>query len=120
MAAEGHRGFHPLVVVVDRAGPLLLVGRAEVALAIAHDEQALDAGVVRPLRELAELGAVRRLVLEELVHVLDGPDAEAARRRGEVERVELGLGAALQVAVQRPLRQRDLKQRLGGWVLPDA
>src|SRR5690606_20839119 len=80
MAAERGRGFDPFVVVLDRAGARGRVRIAEIAFAVAHDQQALDPFAGRAPLELREEGPVARLVEEELVDVLDRLDAERALR----------------------------------------
>ena len=89
VAAEELRPLDPAVVVLDRLLPLLLVGVAERALAVAHDEHAADAVVVRDLLQVLQVAVVLLLVLVELVDVLDGVDAVVLLGDlGELERVE--------------------------------
>ena len=76
VAAEEFGGVGPLVVVLDRLLAFLLVGVAEPPLVVAHDQHAAHAEVVAALLHLGEVGLVGGLVLEELVDVLDGVDAE--------------------------------------------
>ena len=105
MAAEVLGPLGPPLVVLDRLRPLLLVGVAEVALAVAHDEDAGHLVVVGHLLQVGEVRPVLLLVLVELVDVLDALDAVLlGTDLGELERVEL-VGALLaeERPVQRPL-----------------
>jgi hypothetical protein len=110
VAAEELRGFDPAVMVLDRLRPRRGVGIAQVPFAVAHDEQALHAVVLGPLLHLTQVRRVLRLVLEELVDVLDGLDVELlACADGEVEVVHLLRAERL---VKRPLCERDAESRL--------
>ena len=107
MAAEALGRLDPGMVVLDCLGAGLVVGVAEVAEAVAHQEQVLHAFVGRPPGEIGQVVGVFGLVLEELIDVLDGVDAELlAGRPREVEVVEL---AGEDRLVQRPFRERDAK-----------
>src|SRR5690606_27990175 len=70
--------------------------------------------ILGALRELGEVLLVLRLVLEELVHVLDRLDAETASRLREIEVVEL---LAKEGAVKRPLGKRDLVEAIARLLL---
>ena len=101
MAPEKLGCIEPLAVVVHR---LLALGRiriANVALAIAHDQQALYALIGRALFHFAEIIRVLRLVHEELVHVLHCVDAVFRGDLGEIEIINL---ARAQLPIDRPLR----------------
>ena len=108
MAPEKLGCIEPLAVVVHR---LLALGRiriAYVALAIAHDQQALYALIGRALFHFAEIIRVLRLVHEELVHVLHCVDAVFRGDLGEIEIINL---ARAQLPIDRPLRERNLQLR---------
>ena len=90
--------------------PTVFVRVAQAAFAVAHDEHAPHPFAVGARLHLAQVGRVLRPVHEELIHVLDGLDVEAAGGLREVEVVEL---AAEEGRVERPFGQRDLEQRLG-------
>jgi hypothetical protein len=102
VAPESVRGVEPLDVVLDGAGAGGVVGIAQVALAVAHDEQAPDAGVVGARAQVGEIGGVLGAVLEELVDELarfepvalagDGREVEVVERAVEVLLVERPLG----------------------------
>src|SRR5262249_14156225 len=110
VAAEEFGGLDPLVMVLDGGLAFLVVGGAEVALAVAHDQDAADAVVVAALLQLLQILLVAGLVLEELVDVLDGGDVIVLLRDGG--EVEVGHLLAEEALVERPLRQRDLEERL--------
>ena len=110
VAAEERRGVEPLQVVLHRLRALRFLRRSQVALAVAHDEQALHALARGPLLHFAEVGMVLRLVLEHLVHVLDAVDAHRAGDLREFEIIErLGAGALEEALVQRPLGEPDFE-----------
>ena len=110
VAAQPLRRLDPRVVLLDRRGAGLVIGVAEVAEAVAHDQDVRHALVGRPLGEVGDVVGVLGLVLEELVDVLDPVDAELLLRRPrEVEVVEL---AREERVVERPLGERDFECRL--------
>ena len=86
VAAQSLGRLGPGVVIFDGLGAGLGFGVAEVAQAVAHDQQVLHAGIGRPAGQVGEVVGVLGLVLEELVDVLDCRDAEllaaAAGSRG--------------------------------------
>ena len=109
MTAEERRRLDPLVVVLDGTGTGPGVRVAEVAFTIAHEQQTSNAMVVAATLELAEPAAIGRFVHEEPVHILDGIDAEPSF--GEQRKVERVEGAAEEATIERPLRERDRKER---------
>ncbi len=76
VAVEGFGRFDPLIVVFNGLAPTVFVGVAQVAFAVNHDEQSFHADITGAFFEFGEVGGVLRLVLEKLIHVLDGIDAE--------------------------------------------
>jgi hypothetical protein len=105
VAAEEARGRDPAEVVLGRLPPRGVVGVAELALGVAHDQEAFHAGVVRAALHVGEIIEVDRALLEEGVHVLDGVEPELfPRERREVARVER---AGANRPVQRPLGEGD-------------
>ena len=110
MAAQVLRRLDPLVMVLDRLGPLGQAGVPQVPLAVDHDQQQLHPHIPRPLLQLIEVSGVARLVLEELIHKLHGMNAKLLfRHLGKIEVVEL---SSKNGPMQRPLGERDFKQGL--------
>jgi hypothetical protein len=95
-------------VVLHGGLPLGVVRIAEVALAVAHDEHLGDALTLGARVHFREEGRVLGLVLEELVDVLDGVDADRFRDLGEIEVLHRPLEQRL---IDGPLRERDLVER---------
>ena len=97
----------PLVWLL--VGVYLILGCAEGALAVAHDQQAAHAEVFAARVQLGEEGGVAGLVLVERVDVFDGVNAVVLfRGLGEVDGFELAFAVR---AVQRPLSEGDLEGR---------
>lgn len=106
MAAEILGPLDPAIVVLHGLLPLLFVGVTELAFAVAHDQQALDAGVVGPRLQFLQRRVVVLLVLVELIDVLDGVDAELLLRDlREIHRIGLLVEEG---PVERPLGERYL------------
>jgi Fe-S cluster assembly protein SufD len=63
-------------MVFDRLGAGCGLWVAQVAEAVAHDQNVRHTLVGRPLGEVCQVGRILGLVLEEPVHILDGGDAE--------------------------------------------
>ena len=86
--------------------------KTDVALAIAHDDEALHAVIGGALLHLAQVFPILRLVHEEGVHVFESLDLVLGGDLGEIEIVDL---ARAQVLDQRPLGERDAEEGfLGG------
>ena len=83
------------------------VGSSEIALAVAHDQQAAHTFTVAAPLHLCDVGRVLGPVEKELVDVLDSLDTELACRARKVEMIQ---PAPEKVTVERPLGQRDLEQ----------
>jgi len=128
VAPQRRGGVDPCLVVLDGLGALHLVGGAQIALGVDHDQDAGDPVVVGPLLEILQIGGVPGLILEELVDELDGLDP--VRLAGDNREVEVGQLPLEEGVIQRPLGQRDLEVanfagagfagRLGGDALPEA
>ncbi|MEZ5384475.1 MAG: hypothetical protein R3F13_03050 [Prosthecobacter sp.] len=111
VAAECGGGVEPLEVVLDGFGALRVVGIAEIAFAVAHDEQAFHAFAFLALLHFAQVGGVGGLVEEHLIYILHTIDPEAAGYFAEVEvLVAFGVAFAKDALIQRPFRQRDLER----------
>ena len=106
MASKKLRSVDPFTMIVDRLHPLCSVGMTDVPLAVAHDEQTLDAQICRTHFHFAEIDFVGGLIHEELIDVLDREDSMIRRDFREIEIVDL---AGLQFTIDCPLSQRNLK-----------
>ena len=98
-------------VLLNRLPALGGVGLSKIAFAINHDQHVLHPFARRAVVHLGEVFPILRLVHEELVHVLEAVDAEATRRFGEIQVVQMRLRPLEEPAVQRPLGQRNTIKR---------
>ena len=108
VTAEPLGGLDPREMILDRLGAGGGIGIAEVAEAIAHDQDVRHTLVLRPLGEVCQVGRILCLVLEELVDVFDRVDPELLL--GGVGKIEVVEFAGEDGAVQRPFRQRDAEE----------
>ena len=105
VAAECFGGFDPFEVIFNSLTAFGFVGVTEVSFAVDHDQQLFDAGVGSAFVEFGEVGGVFGFVLEELVDVFDGVDAEFLfGGGGEVEVIKF---SAEDGAVERPFGKGD-------------
>jgi len=81
----------PLVVILDRLRAGRSIGSPDVALRVAHDEQARHALPIAARLEVGQVLIVPSAVEEERVHVLHGLDPQAAGARREVQVIEFAL-----------------------------
>ena len=89
MTSQSLGGFDPLVVILDSLSSLLLVRVTQISFAVNHDQHLLDTIVGGTLVQLGKIGHVLSLVLEELVDILDGFNAELfLGRESKVEVVQ--------------------------------
>ena len=95
-------------MVVDSLLTFGCIRIADVALAVAHDQQALYTVISRALFHFAEIFFVLRLIHEELVHILHRMDAVFRSLLGKIEVIDL---ARAQFRIDRPLRERNLERR---------
>ena len=112
MAAEEFCSFDPFVMIFDGLATAIFIGITKIAFAVDHDEQGLDANVTSTFLEFSKVGGVLSFVLEKLIHILDGLDAEFLFGGGrELEVVQL---AREDGAMQRPFGERDFEFGSGG------
>ena len=115
MTPEKFRGVEPRIVALDSIGPFGRVRVAEIANAVAHDEDTLYSGVVAALFHFAEISLVLGLVaefrilhIEELIDPLNRFDPEI--RLCEVGKIEVVEFTGLERFVQRPLGEGYLER----------
>src|SRR6185503_3682235 len=125
VVAAGRRGVHadgeateelgcfdPLVMILDRCGPRRRVGVAESAFPVDHDQATLDADIGAAAFHLREVALVVRFILEELVDVFHGANAEVVLGHpSEIEMIHL---AGKERFVKRPFGEGYLEPRTTG------
>ena len=95
-------------MIIDRLLTLGGIRIANIALTIAHDQQALHPVIRRAFLHFAEVLCVLRLVHEELVHVFHGENSVLRCHLRKIEIVDL---TRAQFRIDRPLRERDPQRR---------
>ena len=106
VAAQESRRLDPLVVILHRLRARRRVRRPDVALRVAHDEQARHALPVASGLEVRQVLLVAGAVEEEGVHVLDRLDPVAAGSRRKIEVVEFALIEQARVVPKGAVAQR--------------
>ena len=97
-------------MVFDCFFAFVFIGVAQLAFAIDHDEQGLDARIIAPLFHVAEVTKVGGFVFEKPVDPLDGIEIE--RLFDKLAKVTVIDIAIPEQFVERPLRDADIEQRL--------
>ena len=104
-------GLDPFVMIFDGLRALGLVGIAERAFAIHHDQAVFNAKILGAFVHLLQVSRVFGFILEKLIDVFDRADAVLLFGDfGKIQVIEFFLE---QRAMQRPLRQRDFENLFG-------